>query len=120
MIKNSIKLDKLTFFGYHGVNEDEIKNGQNFILDLSISYQLSKNMNDSIDDVIDYIDLYNLVENIFKTQRFNLLESLGNQILSEIIKKYESVYYISLKIRKPSIIVDNNKDFINVELEYIK
>ena len=120
MIKNSIKLDRLTFFGYHGVNQDEIKNGQNFILDLSIDYKLSENFNDSIDKVIDYIELYNLVKNTFKTQRFNLLESLGKQILTDITQKYESVYYVSLKIRKPSIVVDNNKDFINIEFEYVK
>ena len=30
------------------------------------------------------------------------------------------VYHINLKIRKPSIIIDNNKNFINVEVEYTK
>ena len=34
--------------------------------------------------------------------------------------KYKSIYYIKINIRKPSIKVDSNKDFINVEIEYSK
>ena len=68
----------------------------------------------------DIIELYNLLKDSFESERFNLLESLGQKILSDIIKKYDSVYHVTLNIRKPSIIMDNNKDFINVEVEYTK
>ena len=114
-----IKLEKLTFFGYHGVNQNEIQNGQDFILDLSVHYQLSNN-NDDIENIIDYIELYNLVKNSFQEKRFNLLESLGKKILDDIKIKYKSVFYITLNMRKPLIAIDNNKDFINVEVEYKK
>ena len=114
-----IKLEKLTFFGYHGINQDEIKNGQDFVLDLSVHYQLLNN-SDDIENVIDYIGLYDLVKNSFQEKRFNLLESLGQKILDDIKTKYESVFYIKLNMRKPFIIADNNKDFINIEVEYIK
>tara|TARA_B100001750_G_C15282824_1_gene483310 strand:+ start:273 stop:632 length:360 start_codon:yes stop_codon:yes gene_type:complete len=114
-----IKLQKLTFFGYHGVNQNEIQNGQDFILDLSLGYQRSNN-SDDIENVINYIELYDLVKNSFQEKRFNLLESLGQKILDDIKTKYDSVFHIKLNIRKPSITVDNNKDFINIELEYTK
>ena len=114
-----IKLEKLTFFGYHGVNQEEIQNGQDFVLDLSVHYQLSNN-SDDIENVIDYMALYALVKNTFQEKRFNLLESLGQKILDNIKTKYDSVFHMNLNIRKPSITVDNNKDFINVEVEYRK
>ena len=114
-----IKLEKLTFFGYHGINQDEIQNGQDFVLDLTLHYQLS-NKSDDIENVINYIELYNLVKNSFQEKRFNLLESLGQKILNDIKIRYEAVFYIKLNMRKPSIIVDNNKDFINIEVEYRK
>ena len=114
-----IKLEKLTFFGYHGVNQEEIQNGQDFVLDLSVHYQLSNN-SDDIENVIDYMVLYGLVKNTFQKKRFNLLESLGQKILDNIKTKYDSVFHMKLNIRKPSIAVDNNKDFINVEVEYKK
>ena len=114
-----IKLEKLTFFGYHGINQEEIQNGQDFVLDLSVHYQLLNN-SDDIGNVIDYMELYDLVKNTFQEKRFNLLESLGQKILDNIKIKYDSVFHMKLNIRKPSITIDNNKDFINVEVEYIK
>ena len=114
-----IKLEKLTFFGYHGINQEEIQNGQDFVLDLSVHYQLLNN-SDDIGNVIDYMELYDLVKNTFQEKRFNLLESLGQKILDNIKIKYDSVFHMKLNIRKPSITIDNNKDFINLEVEYIK
>ena len=117
--KNSIKLNNLTFFAFHGVHEHEIREGQNFNLDLIISYYLSDSV-DNISNTIDYIDLYQIIKNTVTQKRFNLLESLGNELISDIKNKYKSIYYIKINIRKPSIRVDSNKDFINVEIEYSK
>ena len=117
--KNTIKLENLTFFAFHGLNEEEIKDGQDFILNLDISYNLA-NSCDSIDSTINYIDLYKIVKSSFSEKRFNLLESLANKLIADIKSSYESIYYIKISIRKPSISIDSNKDFINVETEYIK
>ncbi len=117
--KNSIKLNNLTFFAFHGVNEHEIHEGQNFNLDLIISYYLSDS-GDNISNTIDYIELYHIIKNTVTQKRFNLLESLGDELISDIKNKYKSIYYIKINIRKPSIKVDSNKDFINVEIEYSK
>ena len=115
----TIKLEKLIFFGFHGVNQDEIQKGQNFQLDLILSYKINQN-NDDIENVIDYIELYQLMKNSFEEKRFNLLESLAEKILNDIKNCYKSVFYIKLNIKKPSIMIDNNKNFINVEVKYQK
>jgi len=117
--KNTIKLEKLNFFGFHGVNKDEIQNGQNFVLDIIIHYKIIKKT-DNLDNFIDYIDLYNLVKYSFEEKRFNLLESLISKIFKDITEKYKKVFYIKINIRKPSISIDANRDFINVEAEYKK
>ena len=115
-MKNIIKLEKLKFFGFHGIYKHEINDGQNFILDIVIHYKVVNN-SDNIDDFIDYTDLYNLIKVSFQKKRFNLLESLGAKILKDIKKEYKSIFYIKINIRKPSLIIDNNEDFINVEVE---
>ena len=117
--KNIIKLEKLIFFGFHGVNKHEIENGQNFVLDIVVHYKVTKKT-DNLDDFIDYIDLYDLVKYSFGEKRFNLLESLISKILKDITEKYRRIFYIKINIRKPSISIDGNKDFINVEAEYKK
>ena len=116
-INNIIKLEKLNFFGFHGINDSEIKKGQNFILDVIVHYK-TINHSDDINDFIDYIELYDLIKISFEETRFNLLESLGAKILKDIKEKYDSVFYIKINMRKPSITIDNNQDFINIEIEY--
>ena len=118
-INNIIKLEKLNFFGFHGINDSEIKKGQNFILDITVHYKIIDH-SDDINNFIDYIELYDLIKKSFEAKRFNLLESLGSQILRDITYKYSSVFYIKINMRKPSIAIDNNQDFINVEVEYKK
>ena len=118
-IKNTIKLDNLTFFAFHGINKEEIEEGQFFLLDLTVSYNLDDS-SDSIFSTIDYIDLYKVIKFSFIEKRFNLLESLGNKLIVDIKNKYKSIYYIKINIKKPSIIIDSTKDFINVEIEYKK
>jgi len=49
-------------FGYHGVFEDEAKNGQDFFVDLEISVDLSRaSSTDDLKDTIDYGSLASLV-----------------------------------------------------------
>ena len=115
----TIRLEKLIFFGFHGVDQEEIQKGQNFQLNLILTYQASNNFDD-IDETIDYIELYQLLQNSFEEKRFNLLESLIDKILEDIKANYKSVVYMKLNIRKPSIYIENNKDFISVEAEYKK
>jgi len=121
-----LKLEKLNFFGFHGVNQNEIKKGQNFILDLFLEYTPSHNLDllvktsDDLENYIDYIELYDLVKASFNQKRFNLIEALGSQIIEDIKKKYKSILYLKLAIRKPSIAIDGNEDFINMEIEYKK
>tara|TARA_B000000475_G_C15689604_1_gene321688 strand:- start:179 stop:547 length:369 start_codon:yes stop_codon:yes gene_type:complete len=117
--KNSIKLENLTFYGFHGVYKKEIQEGQKFIITLDVSYDYTDNT-DSISQTLDYIDLYKILKKFFKDKRYNLLETLGHEIINEIIRVYKSIYYIKINIKKPSIKIDKNKDFINVEVEYNK
>ena len=117
-IKNIIKLEKLKFFGFHGIKKHEIKNGQHFILDIVIHYEVINKYSDNIDDFIDYIELHSLIKSSFEEKRFNLLEALGTKILRDIKIKYKTVFYMKINMRKPSIIIHNNRDFINVEAEY--
>ena len=89
-------------------------------MDLVIHYKTQSSYSDDIKDFIDYIELYELIKNSFQEKRFNLLESLGFKILNDIKKSYKAVFYMKINIRKPSLVVDNNQDFINVEVEYKK
>ena len=117
--KKTIKLENLSLFGFHGVNEIEKINGQNFIISLEISFDMIS-MDDNIKSSIDYMTIYEFIKKRFNDKRFNLIESLAQKIIEDIVSKFTNINHVIINVRKPSITIDDNKDFINVELEYYK
>tara|TARA_B100000676_G_C18064721_1_gene840141 strand:- start:284 stop:652 length:369 start_codon:yes stop_codon:yes gene_type:complete len=117
--KKTIKLENLSLFGFHGVNEIEKINGQNFIISLEISFDMIS-MDDNIKSSIDYMTIYEFIKKRFNDKRFNLIESLAQKIIEDIVSNFTNINHVIINVRKPSITIDDNKDFINVELEYYK
>ena len=47
-----IKINKLQLFGYHGVYDEEKKNGQDFEISLSVKLKKIKSYNDQIENIV--------------------------------------------------------------------
>ena len=109
----SIKINNIKLYGYHGLNKYEKETGQQFEIDVITKYNLNKN-NDEIYNTLDYSKLYDDVKKIFVSKKFNLIESLAQQIVSRLKKKYK-LKEIIVKIRKPNAPI--NAKFDNVEVE---
>ncbi len=84
------KIKNLELFGYHGVYNDEIKNGQIFILniDYCMYIDIANIRMDKIDNLVDYTDVLNQIEKIFNNKRYNLLESLIDEMHKQLNKNY--------------------------------
>ena len=94
------KLNNIKIYGYHGVYDNEIKDGQEFLINLSYDLTYSDNaVSDALNDVLDYKNVYDSLINIFNKHRFNLLESLSVFICKELKRKY-SMNSISIEIIK--------------------
>ena len=109
-----IKLDKITFQGKHGVSHSERSKRQPFIITLIVVPKSRKSLSsDNLNDTIDYLNIYSKVKKNIEDKSFKLLESLGNSIIKDIVTSFQ-VRSIKLSIRKPSIQLDNNIDFIEI------
>ena len=98
-----------------GISDAERAISQILIIDVDI--ELSKNSifeNDNLNDTIDYAEIEQLIKNIGDLHDYKLLESLGEEITTEIKKKF-NVKKILLKINKKKILPDT--DFVGVILE---
>ena len=99
----TIEIPKITLFGHHGCYDKEKENGQQFEIAIYIKYlpQWNKNDNryDNLQSHLNYVDLENIVSNIFHTKRYNLLEPLSNDIASSITNKYD-IKAINVEIKK--------------------
>ena len=113
-----IKINNMKIFGFHGVYKEEIKSGQEFILNLE--YESSKNsnnfLNDNIKDVIDYIDVIEKIELYFNIKRFNLIENLAKYLISRLKDDFQ-LNYIKIAIKKNFINLEEKINAESIEVE---
>ena len=98
-----------------GVPAAERSVSQTLIIDIDIElHKNTKFENDNLNDTIDYAEIEHLIKKIGELHHYKLLESLGEEISTEIKKKF-NVRKILLKISKKNILPDT--DFVGVILE---
>jgi len=109
-----IKINKLKLFGYHGVYDKEKSDGQDFEIDISFKITTSKMKDDKLDSTIDYTEVMDGVVSVFNSKRYNLLESIIDDMFICIFsnKRIKSAK-VSIKKVNPPI----NLDFESIEVK---
>ena len=116
-METKIRLNNIQLYGYHGVDDNEKKNGQQFEIDIEAYKDLTTAIKtDNVDGTTDYRALYDNAVNVFSMSRYNLIESLANQIVSIFIDDFCLSGFVVI-IRNPDLPINGILD--TVEVEYI-
>lgn len=111
-----IIIKDLNLFGYHGVKESEKKDGQNFCFNIEILLNKNSFLNgDSIENTLNYSEVIKLVKDINSNRRFNLLETLSQEIANRIMGMSFLIEKVSVKIEKTSPPIKENIESVGVE-----
>ena len=112
-----IALEGMKFHGYHGLYENERKNGNSFLIDVELEVDyLSAAKSDDIDQTVDYEDVYLIVKDQLKGSSY-LLEHLAHKIMEAILKKYGNVDRVKVRLSKLNPPVGGPCDKATVVLE---
>lgn len=112
-----IRLNKMLFYGYHGVDESEQSRGGMFEVDLELNMSLNKATDsDNLSDTIDYADVYQTVHDCLTEKRYYLLEALAGHIAETVLKDYPADKVV-VKVRKPHAPVKGVLGSVEVEVE---
>lgn len=115
---DKIYIEDLEFIGYHGVFEEEKKIGQKFLVSLELTTNLRfAGSRDDLSKTTHYGFVSKTVEEIFSSKKYDLIESLAEDIATEILKKYELVEKVKVKISKPWAPVGLILKSVAVEIE---
>lgn len=113
LMKSHILLENVEFFAYHGVYEEERKNGNNFVLNVKLEANLDKaSVSDNLGDTINYAKVYDILEEEMK-QPSNLLEHVAGRIIRRV-KAEMNVEGIEVKISKKNPPIDGNVESASV------
>jgi dihydroneopterin aldolase len=114
-MNDSIRINGIKGFGYHGVFAEETKNGQEFLVDVELILDLEKaSKSDDLSDTVDYGAICDLVVAAITGPPFKLIEKLAGVIADEILATVGLVEIALVTVHKPSAPVNAVTSDINV------
>lgn len=111
-----IYLTDLEFFGFHGLYEAEKKIGNGFKLDIIIDFTPPVDRVEHIDQTIDYVQVYKMVQSIMDIPT-PLLETLVDKIASQILVDHLIANKVFVKITKQKLYIPNFEGATAVAIE---
>lgn len=114
---DKITLNKMEFYGYHGVFQEETKLGQKFIVDIEVSVELKQaGVTDNLEHSVNYGQLFFEVKEIVEGKPYKLIEAVAEKIAAEILKKYLLIETIMVRVIKPNPPIPGNYESVSVEI----
>ena len=106
MPSDSISLDGITLYGYHGARPEERTLGQRFVVDVDLEADLrNAGATDDLDATVSYSDVYALVAELVEGEPVNLLETLGERIVRAVFERFPQVQRARVRIAKPGVAI---------------
>ncbi len=114
---DKILIKDLRLFAYHGVNEEEKINGQNFDLDLTCYVDLTRAcLTDCLDDTVSYAKIIKCVKRVFPAEKNDLIERAARRTADAVLAEFPAVQSITLRLRKPEAPIQADFSFVAVEI----
>jgi dihydroneopterin aldolase / 2-amino-4-hydroxy-6-hydroxymethyldihydropteridine diphosphokinase len=108
----------LEVYGYHGVNEEEKRMGQRFLISVELDLDLREaGKSDDLNKTVNYAELCHGLEREFLTEKYDLIEKCAEMLAEYILVNYQSVHKVKLMIKKPWAPIGKPLDFAAVEVE---
>ncbi|MEJ9231965.1 dihydroneopterin aldolase [Peribacillus butanolivorans] len=114
---DKIFVNKMEFYGYHGVFPEETKLGQRFKVDLTVEADLAKaGKSDELEDSINYGELYEVCKGVVEGKPFKLVETVAEEIASELLNKFSSIEKCTVKVYKPDPPIAGHYESVAIEI----
>ena len=98
----TIELKRLHFFGYHGLHPEEKKKGNEFEVNLSVSFSSETVAIQHLSDTIDYERLFAIVNEEMQRPR-ELLETLAMEMAEKIHLAFSAISKITVHVCKQRV-----------------
>lgn len=97
-----IKVTNMKVFAYHGVLEEEKKNGQDFYLNAKVYVDMRKaGLTDRLEDTINYDQVCIFLAEVFEENQYDTIEAAAEYTVQEIMVNFPAIQAMELEVRKP-------------------
>ena len=114
---NTLIIKNLKILAYHGVNEEEKINGQNFLVDAEIiTDKLGGYEDDNLENVLNYSRLIKEISAFLKQQSYNLIEKAAESTVKYLIQSFPQIKEINFTLKKPEAPVSADFEYVAVKI----
>jgi dihydroneopterin aldolase len=100
-MSDKIYLKGVSGIGYHGVFEQEKREGQNFIVDVEVTSDFSAAIkSDDVRDAVNYAELAEIAHSAITGEPFDLIEKLADVIARDCLD-ISGVTSVTVTVHKP-------------------
>lgn len=98
-----IVITGIEIFAFHGVCEDEKKNGQYFYIDAELYADLKAALkSDLVDDTLNYAEAARVICEAFVLKRFDLIEAAADFCAGRLMEEFSILSEVKITVHKPS------------------
>jgi 7,8-dihydroneopterin aldolase/epimerase/oxygenase len=99
---DAIRLTGMSFYGHHGVEPEERRLGQRFIVDLGLELDLRPaGQSDDLDETVNYADVWRVVRAVVEGPPVRLIERLGELLAARVLADFPPVRAVQVRVEKP-------------------
>ena len=114
---DTIHIKGLRLFAYHGVNPEEKRDGQNFILDITADVDLSRPCRtDNVEDTVSYAKVMKTAIRVMNEASYDLLEKVSQRVADQILEEYPPIQTVEITLKKPEAPIRADFDYVAVHI----
>ena len=114
---DKIIIKDLEIFAYHGVFDEEKRQGQTFIVTAELYLDLrDAGITDNLDKTVNYAEVCQDISRVMTEEKYDLIEAVAENIASTILIKYDRIKSVHVIISKPEAPIDMTFDTVCVDI----
>lgn len=108
MTHDTITLEGMRLFGYHGTRPEERTLGQHFVVDITLHCDLrAAGESDDLSKTVDYSEVYRQARAIVGGEPVGLTETVAERIATAVLARHALVEAVRVRVAKPAVRLDD-------------
>lgn len=113
---NSINIEGIRLYAYHGCNPEEAKIGGSYQIDVYIDTDFSEAVNtDKLVNTIDYCAVYEVCK-VEMAVRSNLIEEAAHRLFQRLKENFPQIINLRLRLAKLNPPINGDVERVSVEI----
>lgn len=115
---DKIIVKDLEIYAFHGVNEEEKRMGQKFVISVELSLDLKRaGQSDDLSTTVSYAQVCLDLEKEFLKEKYHLIERAAEKLCEFLLLNYDLVQQVKLTLKKPWAPIGRMVEYAAVEIE---